>query len=162
MKSFRVHFPKSIVFLAYAGIIVCAAVFGATLWRCIDRGGFTDPLASVQYTLLFALSVFTVILLLLIVYNSKYIVTETELITSFAFVKNRHVIAELEKIVFDRKTCRIAVYTAANCFILRLNEEWSGEFIDCLLARGRHILYDETEEPEEPKKDDGNGKNEEN
>ena len=159
MKSFRVRYPQNIVLLAYAGVAVCAAVFGATLWRCIDRGGFTDPFVSVQYILLFLLSLLTACLLLLIVYDSRYTVTETELITSFAFIRTRRRLDGIQKIVFDKKTCRLAIFCEEGNFVLRLNEEWCAAFIDLLLSGGKHILYDETDAPEEKKNEGDDSSN---
>ena len=157
MKSFRVRFPKSIAFLSWAGVALCALVFGTMAWRCVNFDGFTDLLSSLQYIFVFIFSLFIALCLLLILYNSRYTVTETQLITSFAFFKSKYTIASFDKIVFDRKSCRIAVYTGENCFVLRLNEEWSREFIDLLLSRGNHILYDEAEEPDPTSEKKGKG-----
>ncbi len=158
MKTFRLKFPIHIVLLAYAGIALCAAVFGATLWRCIDRGGFTDFYDSLQYIILFALSVIAPVLFLLFVYRSKYEITDRELIVSYAFLKSSYKVAEISKIVLDKALCRLAVYMGDSYMILRLNEEWSLEFIDLLLSRNKSILYDETEDfsPGEKKNDDEN------
>lgn len=159
MKTFKLKYRPLIIALAYAAVALCVVVFALTLWRCINNGGFTDFYSSVQYILLFAVSVFAPILLLSVIYNSKYILTDKEFITSFGFIKSRFPIANMTKAVFKRDTCQLAIYTGESYMVFRLNEEWQKEFIDGLLSRGKRILYDETEDFDgdspEPPDDDG-------
>lgn len=156
MKTFKLKFKPFIIILAYLGVAVSATAFGLNLWRCIANGGFTDFYASLQYGIIFAVAVFAPVLLLCVVYHSSYTITDKEFITSFGFIKSKFPISAMTKVVLDKKTNRLAVYTGEDFMAFRLDEKWSQEFIDLLLSKNKKILYDEVEDFEKNKeaKDD--------
>ncbi|MBQ9081196.1 MAG: hypothetical protein IJY26_00990 [Clostridia bacterium] len=155
MNTFKLKFKNYIVALSYVGVAVCAVVLASTVWRCIDNGGFTGFYDTAQYLILFLVSVFAAVLLLCVIHNSKYIITDTEFITSFGFIKSKFLIADMTEAVFNKNTCQLAIYTGENFMVFRLNEQWSKEFISLLLSKNKKILYNETEdfEADEKKKD---------
>ena len=155
MKTFNLKFSNLIVILAYAGVAVCVAAFALNVWRFVKDGGFTDFYATIQYLIIFGISLFAPVLLLCVVHNSRYIITETEFITAFGFIKSKFPISDMTKAIFNKATCQLAVYTGEEFMVFRLNEKWSKEFIDLLLSKGK-IIYDEVEdfEPDEDKKDE--------
>lgn len=165
MKKYRLHFPFFLHLLGYAACALCAAVFAATVWRCVVRGAETVA-DGVQYAVLFLFSLAIPALLLALLFGSKYTVDDDAVVASFVFFRNRYPFRDIAEVIFDRKNCRLALRMRAregqaerDCVLL-LNEAWSRAFIDDLLERNRGILYDETDDFEPGgKKKDGEDEN---
>ncbi len=156
MKTFRYKYKALYIVLAYVGVALCAAVLGISIWQCVADGGFNDFYSAVKYIILFAVSVFAPVLLLSVIHNSKYIVTDTKMITSLGIIKSKFSIQDVSKIIYKEKTCQILVYFSDGYMVFRLNEDWQEEFIKLILSKNNKILYDETDdfEKETTPKDD--------
>ncbi|MBP5242497.1 MAG: hypothetical protein J6Z36_02260 [Clostridia bacterium] len=127
---FKLKFNKKIVVAAYAGVLLCVAGFGLNIWRFIANGGFTDAYSVLQYSIIALVTLFAPVLLLCVVYNSKYIVEEREFITSFGFIKSKFKIADMTSIVYNKKENKLAIYTGEPFMVFRVDSAWAERFIN--------------------------------
>lgn len=159
MKRFKLKFETKYVILTYIGLAICAAGFALNLWRCIKHGGFTDFYTSLQYIIIGVVTVFAPVLLLCVIYNSKYILTETEFITSFGFIRSKFPIAEMTSLIYDAEKCSLAIYTGESYMVFKLSPEWQREFIDYLREKNKKLLYNEADNFEGKEKHDPDDEN---
>lgn len=157
MKSFKLKFETKYVVLSYCGVLLCVAGFILNLWRCIENGGFTDFYSSLQYAVVGLVTVFAPVLLLSVIYHSKYTLTDTEFITRFGFIKSKFAIAEMTSLVYDDEKCALAIYTGESYMVFKLGREWQREFIDCLREKNKKLLYNEADNFEGKSKDESDG-----
>lgn len=163
MKKFKLKFNKFYFLAALGGILLCIAGFALNLWRCLKNDGFSDFYTSLQYIIIFAVTVFAPVLLISVLFFSKYEITDKEFITRFGFVKSKFPIADMTSIVYNEEKCSLTIHTAESFMVFRLEREWQKEFIDELKARNKNLLYNETDTaagtPKNKGNDKGKGKN---
>jgi hypothetical protein len=160
MNIFRLKFEKKYVILSYVALGICVALFIFNAWRCISGGGFTDFYSSVTYILTGAVCIFAPILLLTVIYDSKYIVKDGEFITKFGFIQSKYSIAKMTEAVYDAEKQRLAIYTGEEFMVFRVDNAWRKEFIDLLRKENRSLIYNETDnETIKPKGDNDKKEN---
>jgi hypothetical protein len=158
MNTFQLKFEKKYVILTYVALVLCVALFTFNAWRCISGGGFTDFYSSVSYILIAAVCIFAPILLLSVIYNSKYIVKDGEFITKFGFIQSKYSIANMTELVYDAEKQRLAIYTGEQFMVFRVDNAWQKEFIDLLRKANKGLIYNETDNETVKPKDDNDKK----
>lgn len=153
MNTFQLKFEKKYIILTYVALVLCVGLFVFNLWRCITNGGFTDFYASITYILIAAVCIFAPILLFSVVYNSRYIIENGELITKFGFIKSKYSISGMTSLVYTAEKKKLAIYTGEQFMLFRVEDEWKSEFIDLLRKENKDLVYNETEEEKKGKKD---------
>ena len=153
MKTFKIQFEKKYIVLAYVALVLCIAMFVFHLIRLINGEQIKDYYDMITYFLIFALTVFTPILLLSVIYNSSYIVENGKLITKYGFIKSRYEISKITSVIYNAEKKQCALYFGEEFMTFAVNKSWKDEFISALQERNKKIIYNETD-PEVIKKMD--------
>ena len=153
MKTFKIQFEKKYIVLAYVALVLCIAMFVFHLIRLINGEQIKDYYDMITYFLIFALTVFTPILLLSVIYNSSYIVENGKLITKYGFIKSSYEISKITSVIYNAEKKQCALYFGEEFMNFAVNKSWKDEFISALQESNKKIIYNETD-PEEIKKMD--------
>ncbi len=145
MKIFKYKFTKPILLLIYAGIALCFIGLGLNTYfiatsNINEAANIVYPI--IQYTLLFLIPIILLIILISLVVSSYYSIDDKIFKTSFGIIKSKYDVKEIQSIVLDRSTNKLAVSTInGNCFMIVVKEEWYQEFIDALCKANPLIEY---------------------
>jgi hypothetical protein len=149
-KYFKYKFTKLMIVVALAGMLLCIAGIGFSVYRLIEYGirGLSDTISS---PLLIGISVFCLAILISLLIKSQYIVTDEHYITQFGFIKSKFPIKDITSIVLDTKTNKLTIYVGEEYSVLSLAPEWNHEFTQALREVNPKIDYSFTNPDNEDK-----------
>ena len=145
MKVFKYKFSKLIISLIYTCIAICVAGIAINIYF-IATGDISESANIVypiiQYALTFLIPILLLILLISLLLSSYYSIDEKTLTTSFGIIKSKYDINDIQRIILDRTTNKLAVYLKNNVlFFIVVKEEWYEDFIDTLCKANPKIEY---------------------
>ena len=145
MKIFKFKYTKLILVFIYLGLALAAAAFGVNLYLLIKNGisHAANPVYPIlQYTVIFFVSVLLCVILISLLISSYYAVGNGIFKTSFGIIKSKFNLADVDKIVLDRETNKLAIYFKDGNFIMVVvKKEWYEDFIDEILKGNPKIEY---------------------
>lgn len=117
--------------LAIGVILLCLVGIGLSIYRLSVTGiqGFSDVLKS---PFLIAICVFCIVIVVALLIKSQYVVTKTEYISQFGFIKSRFPIKDVTAIELDSDTQKVTVYFGEQYSVLSLPPVWVHDFIATL------------------------------
>ncbi len=158
MKVFKYKFSKLIISLIYVGIALCIAGIGINIFYVATGKISESPniiIPIIQYTLTFLIPIVLLVLLISLIFSSYYAIDEKTLKTSFGIIKSKYDIRDIQRIILDRTTNKLAVYLKSNVlFVIVVNEEWYEDFIDTLCKANPQIEYTIQSKENDVDKDD--------
>lgn len=151
-KYFKYKFTKLMIVVAIAGILLCLAGIGLSVYRLIEYGirGFSD---AVSAPLMIGISLFCLAILISLLIKSQYVVTSEYYITQFGFIKSKFPIKDITSIVLDTNTNKLTVYVGEEYSVLSLSPAWNHEFTQALREVNPKIDYSFTLTENDDKKD---------
>lgn len=149
------HNAKSVFFCVIA-LILCAVGAGISVYRIVQNGihEFTDALQS---PFLIAVCLFCAAVIVSILIKSEYVVTESELITRFGFIKSSLPLSTVTSMEHDRTTHKLTVYCGEQFTVFTLKEEWADDLARDICKANPNIEFSFTMTENKPPKDE-NGK----
>lgn len=145
MKMFKFKFSKLTTVFIYVGIILAVASFGVTLYNVIKADYIYSDKAVysiIGYVAMFIVSVLLLVILISLLLSSYYSVGGDEFKTSFGIIKSKFKISDIEKVMLDRSSDKLAVYFKNNSFIMVVvKPEWYEDFVNELLKCNPQIEY---------------------
>lgn len=145
MKIFKFKFSKLTTAFIYAGIVLAVAAFGITLYNVIKADYiYTDKAiySIIGYVAMFIVSVLLLVILISLLFSSYYSLGGDELKTSFGIIKSKFRISDIEKVILDRSSDKLAVYFKDESFVMIVvKPEWYEEFVNELLKCNPKIEY---------------------
>lgn len=146
MKTFRYKFTKLTIGLIIAGMVLCAGGFALNLYQCIRFGisSAADPVYPIiQYTTMFVVTVALFAILTSVLIFSAYVVDDKYFKTRFGFIVSKYDLKNIERIVLDKKTDKLAVIFKEGTFIVVVvRQEWYEQFVKTLLDANPKIEYE--------------------
>lgn len=159
MKVFKFKFSKLTTAFIFAGILLAVAAFSLTLYNVIKADYLYSNKAIysiIGFVAMFIVSVALLIILISLLASSYYAVGGDELKTSFGIIKSKFKISEIDKVILDRATEKLAVYFKNETFVMIVvKPEWYEEFVNELLKCNPQIEYvinSVKNSPDNPKK----------
>ncbi len=145
MKVFKFRFSKLTTGFIIAGLALAVAAFGVTLYNVItfDYEHTADPTYKiVGFAAMFFVSTLLAVLLVSLLVSSYYAVGNKTLKTSFGLVKSKFSTDDMESIILDRETDKLAVHMKNSQFIMiAVKPEWYEDFVTELLKCNPSIEY---------------------
>lgn len=145
MKVFKFKFSKLTTAFIFAGILLAVAAFSLTLYNVIKADYLYSNKAIysiIGFVAMFIVSVALLIILISLLASSYYAVGGDELKTSFGIIKSKFKISEIDKVILDRATEKLAVYFKDETFVMIVvKPEWYEEFVNELLKCNPQIEY---------------------
>ncbi len=145
MKVFKFKFSKLTTAFIFAGILLAVAAFSLTLYNVIKADYLYSNKAIysiIGFVAMFIVSVALLIILISLLASSYYAVGGDELKTSFGIIKSKFKISEIDKVILDRATEKLAVYFKNETFVMIVvKPEWYEEFVNELLKCNPQIEY---------------------
>ncbi len=150
------HSTASILFCVLA-LLLCAVGIGLSIYRIIitENWDFTQALQS---PFLIAICVFCAVVVLSIIVKSEYIVTQTELITRFGFIKSTLLLSTVTAIEHDRTAHKLTLYCGENYTVFTLKQEWADELVRDICQANPDAAFSFTMTENKPPKDEGGKK----
>ena len=145
MKVFKYKFANVTKLFIWAGLILSVAAFGITLYNVLsgsynNYANITYPV--IGYAAMFLVSVLMFIILLSLLVSSYYAIGDKILKTSFGIIKSQFRTDDMESIVLDRATNKLAVHFKDSSFIMIVvKSEWYEDFIAEILKCNPKIEY---------------------
>lgn len=145
MKVFKFSFSKLTTIFIYLGIALSVAAFGVTLYTVI-QGDFLQSsniiYPIIGYAAMFVVSVMLLIILISLLVSSYYAVGNKILKTSFGIIKSKFNTDNIEQILLDRATNKLAVHFIDKTSVMVVvKPEWYDDFIAELLKCNPSIEY---------------------
>ncbi len=139
-KIFKIKLPKRIFILSIIVIALCIFGIALTVARLIEFGinGFTDFL---KYPFLILLQLFCIILVITVLTNSKYILTQKTLTVQFGITKNQFDIENITSLLLDTDSKKLTLYLGEEYFVLFLPEENNHDFVQAIREKNLTIEY---------------------
>lgn len=145
MKIFRFKFSKLTTIFIYAGIVLALAAFGVTLYNVIKADYIYSNKAIysiIGFVAMFIVSILLLVILVSLLLSSYYSVGGNELKTSFGIIKSRFKISDIERVILDRTTGKLAAYFKNESYIMIVvKPEWYEDFVNELLKCNPQIEY---------------------
>ena len=145
MKIFKYKFTKVTSGLIYAGMALAVAAFAVNTWSLFAEGVTSAPqiiYPILRYTLIYILYVLLLVVLISLLVSSYYSVDDTTLKTSFGIIKSKFKLENIDNIILDRATKKLAVYFKdGNYMVVVVKEEWYEDFVAALLKGNPQIEY---------------------
>ena len=131
VATFKFRFTPVMRLLAIAVILLCTAGIALSIWRIIAQGihGFNDALKS---PLLIAICAFGITVVVAMLIRSRYVITETALISQFGFIKSKFPIADFTSVTLDTDSHKLTVYMNEAFFVVTTSPEWNNDFVQAL------------------------------
>lgn len=128
---FKFRFTALMRILAIAALLLCVAGIGLSIWRILRDGvhGIGDALKS---PFLIAICIFCIAIVVALLIRSRYIVTETEFITQFGFIKSNFPIKDFTSITLDTDTRKLTIYMGEQFFNVIVSPEWNNDLVQAL------------------------------
>lgn len=145
MKIFKFKFTKLTMAFIYAGIVLAIAALGITIYNFI-RAEYVYSNSAIYtiigYAAMLIVSVLLLIILISLLLSSYYAVGDNTLKTSFGIIKSKFKIDDIEKVVLDRSTNKLAVYFKNQTFVMIVvKPDWYEDFVNELLKCNPGIEY---------------------
>ncbi len=145
MKTFKYKFSKVQKILISLGLVLSVAGFAVNLTYCIMNGIETaaDPVYPImQYVLMFIVTVGLFVLLVSLLLNSAYVISDKQFKTKFGIIVSKYDVAKIETVVLDRKTDKLSVtFDNGEFIVIVVKQDWYNDFIEALLAANPKIEY---------------------
>ena len=145
MKVFKYKFTNLTKIFIYAGLVLASAAFGVTLYNVLSGSYKNSAVIAypvIGYAAMFFLSVMLFIISVSLLVSSYYAVGDKKLKTSFGIIKSTFNTDNIESVVLDRETNKLAVHFKDSSFIvIVVKSEWYEEFIDEILKCNPDIEY---------------------
>ncbi len=145
MKIFKFKFTATTKVFIWLGLALSAAAFGVTLYNVLS-GGYNNSANIVYpiigYAAMFFVSVLLTVILISLLVSSYYAVGDKTLKTSFGIIKSKFDTDNIESIILDRETNKLAVHFKDSSFIMVVvKSEWYEDFITEILKCNPKIEY---------------------
>lgn len=145
MKVFKYKFTKLIAVCIFVGIAFAVAAFAVTLFNTItaDYDNKTViALTIARHVAMFIVSCTLFVILVSLLFSSYYSVGNKVLKTSFGIIKSKFSTDNIESILLDRTTNKLAV-TLKNetCIMIVIKPELYEDFVSELLKCNPSIEY---------------------
>lgn len=145
MKVFKYKFTKPIAVCIFVGIAFAVAAFAVTLFNTItaDYGNNTVvALTIARHVVMFIVSCALFVILVSLLFSSYYSVGNKVLKTSFGVIKSKFSTDNIESVLLDRTTNKLAVKLKTdNCIMIVIKPELYEEFVGELLKCNPKIEY---------------------
>ncbi|MBO5525209.1 MAG: hypothetical protein J5993_00475 [Clostridia bacterium] len=139
MKKFQYQYSKTIKILLVAGLVLCALALATNIWRLVNFGS-DNFYTTLQYILIFAVTLVTPVILISMMVSSKYEITDRELITRFGIIKSKFKLDDVQKLVYNTDKNKLFVYFKDGTYMnILVNASWQQEFIGCILEKKKKI-----------------------
>lgn len=152
------HNTASIIFCVFA-LLLCAIGAGFSVFRIVKNGvdGF---LGALQSPFLIAVCVFCAAIIISILIKSEFIVTKSELITRFGFIKSKLDLSTVTSMEHDRATQKLTVYCGEEYTVFTLKKEWADDLVHEICTANPNISFSFTMTENKPPKDEPKNKKE--
>ena len=150
------HSTLSIVFCVLA-LILCAVGIGLSIYRIIVNG-IKEVTDALQSPFLILVSLLCAVIVVSVLIKSEYIVTDSEFITRFGFIKSRLPLATVTSMTHDRSTHKLTVYCGENFSVFTLKQEWEDDLVHEICTVNPKIDFSFTMTDNVPPKDDKKNK----
>lgn len=132
MNKFKFPFSKLLYALIYIALGLCLIGFIVNIWRLIYIGVESNG-DYVQYAVLFLVTVFFPVVLISMLFGSKYIVTQSELILQFGILKNKYKLDNISSVVYPKSGNKLTLNMKDGTYtILLVPEESMNDFVSAL------------------------------
>ena len=149
MKTFKYKFTKLTISLIFIGIALCFVVLGINIYSIVtsdikSAANLVYPI--IQYALMFLVPIVLLVVLLSLVFSSRYSIDGKFLKTSFGIIKSKYDIQEIQGIVLDRESNKLVINfknssLKNNFLIIVVKEDCYEDFIDTLCKANTQIEY---------------------
>lgn len=157
---FAYKLSPPIIVLCVLGFCLCAASFAFSSWQFaefLQNGTLSSPYEWIKYVLWYGASAALAVLTVGILVRSRYLITESELIVQFGFVRQRYPLKGIYSVHLFRGAKKLAVYFDdyhTDHIAVSVHEDRLDEFVRVLTDRRPAIgfTFSTAEEEEEFKK----------
>lgn len=157
---FPFKLSKVIFALCLLCMAICVAGIVITVIRIVNNGGIKGVLDVLKYPLLIVVEIFFIVFAISVIIRSRYIVTDTSLITQFGIVKSTYSLKDITTLTLDTKANKLFVYQGEVFFVLSVRKEWQTQLIQAILQSKPDLSVNFTlEDGEPPKQEEPDEKN---
>lgn len=144
MKKFQYEFSKLIKILIFVALVLCALGLALNVWRVVNVGA-DNFYSTLQYVLIFAVTIGAPIVLISMLISSGYEITDQHIVSNFGIIKSRFKLDDVSKLVYVTSKNKLFVYFKDDTYMnIIVNEKWIQEFIGCVLEKRKKIEIEYT------------------
>lgn len=150
--TFKIKFPKHILWLCVAVFALCGVGIALSVWRIVKYGihGFNDV---IKYPFLIAVCLFCIVLMISLLVKSQYIVNGKDMITQYGFIKSRFAVKDITAIVYDTDSKKLTLKSGEEYAVVSVDPDWNEQLVRELRDINPNIDYSFTlSEVPKPKK----------
>ncbi|MGN0822465.1 MAG: PH domain-containing protein [Candidatus Gallimonas sp.] len=154
MKKYKFRFSGTMIVVFSLGLLLCAAGFVLNIVRFCNQGA-DGVYEWMQYAILLFVSVFLSVLIVAMLVNSQYAITDKHLILRFGIIRTRYDLSEIASVHLFKGANKLAVYFRDEKYTaIVVKPEWYDDFVKTLLERNEKIgfSFSTAEEEDELKK----------
>lgn len=145
MKVFKYKFSTLTKVFIWLGLALSVAAFGFTLYNVLS-GSYKNSVNIIYpiigYVAMFFVSTLLAVILISLLISSYYAVGNKILKTSFGIIKSKFDTDNMESIVLDRTTNKLAVHFKDSSFIMIVvKSEWYEDFVTEILKCNPNMEY---------------------
>jgi len=153
MKIYKYKFTTLLTVLIIVMIFLCAGAAGYNIYnvvRAVLSGTMPSALWNwFTYVVIIIVGIGGAIEFTAMLFNSRYELTETELLLRFGLIVTRYTIADMTAVHVFKKTNKLTVYFKGNNYaVIVVKEEWYRDLIESLRTINPNISYDEDDSSE--------------
>jgi len=151
MKVYKYNFTTLLTVLIIVMIALCAFAAGLNVYyiiRAVLSGALPDTAWNwFTYVVIIIVGIIGVVVFSAMLMNSRYEVTQTEILLRFGLIVTRYNIADIVAIHVFKKSKKLTMYFKGDSYaVVVVKEEWYKDFIETVIKINPRIAYGEEDE----------------
>lgn len=158
MKTYKYNFTTLLTVLIIAMIALCAFAAGLNVYYII-RAALSGTMPDTAwnwftYAVIIIVGIIGVVVFTSMLINSRYEVTQTEIVLRFGLIVTRYTIADIVAIHVFKKSRKLTLYFKEDRYaVVVVKEEWYKDFIETVIKMNPLIAYGEVDDEKDDKND---------
>ena len=146
-RKFPFKFTAMMKIVLILLLILCVGGLALTVWQFVGflKGDSSIVWEWLKYILMFFVCGLLFVLVIAMFVRSRYIITDTELVLQFGFIKTRYALKKIRSIRHFLGSGRLAIYfdDMKNQYaIIVVKESWFKDFVEALKENNDAIEFD--------------------
>jgi len=148
MKTYKYNFTPLLTALIIIMIFLCLGAAAYNVYNIINAvlsgASFNNAWSWFTYAVIIIVGIIGAVVFTAMLFNSRYELTETELLLRFGLIVTRYTIADMTAIHVFKKTNKLTVYFKGESYaVIVVKAEWYKDLIDSLTKINPRISFDE-------------------
>ena len=138
--TFKFQFTRMMIVLAIAIYALCAIGIIMSIHRIVLLG-IHNLLDALQSPFLILICLFAIVLLTATLIRSRYLVTDTQFITEFGFIKSAYPLEKITSILLDTDNHKLTIYMGEEYFGVVTAPEWNNDLVQAIREKNPNVEF---------------------